>query len=44
LENAEYNGHSLTMLQRIAPAQDRRLKRRHVPTGKGGAMPREVRS
>ncbi|MFO0972901.1 MAG: helix-turn-helix domain-containing protein [Phycisphaerae bacterium] len=31
LEDADYNGHSLTMLQRIAKALDRRLEIRLAP-------------
>ncbi|HKQ49741.1 MAG TPA: helix-turn-helix transcriptional regulator [Phycisphaerae bacterium] len=31
LENADYNGHSLTMLQRIAKALHRRLDIRLIP-------------
>jgi ribosome-binding protein aMBF1 (putative translation factor) len=33
LEDAEYRGHSLTMLQRVAEALDRRLEIRLAPTG-----------
>ncbi|MCP4249467.1 MAG: helix-turn-helix transcriptional regulator [bacterium] len=34
LENADYEGHSLSMLQRIAEALDRRLEIRMVPEKK----------
>jgi transcriptional regulator with XRE-family HTH domain len=34
LEDADYEGHSLTMLQRIAEALDRRLEVRLVPAGR----------
>jgi transcriptional regulator with XRE-family HTH domain len=33
LEDADYEGHSLTMLQRIAEALNRRLEVRLVPVG-----------
>lgn len=33
LENADYIGHSLTMLQRIAKAMNRRLEIRLIPAG-----------
>jgi len=36
LEDAEYNGHSLTMLQRIASALGQRLEVRLKPVGKRG--------
>ena len=34
LENADYEGHSLAMLQRIADALDQRVEIRFVPAGK----------
>ncbi len=34
LENADYSGHSLNMLQRIAAALNRRVEVRFVPAGK----------
>jgi transcriptional regulator with XRE-family HTH domain len=36
LENADYRGHSLTMLQRIGNALGRRLELRFVNTGRRG--------
>jgi ribosome-binding protein aMBF1 (putative translation factor) len=36
LEDADYEGHSLTMLQRIAEALHHRLEVRLVPAGKSG--------
>jgi transcriptional regulator with XRE-family HTH domain len=38
LEDADYEGHSLTMLQRIAEALDQRLELRFVPSRKHGAL------
>jgi len=38
LENADYEGHSLTMLQRIAGALGHRLEVRFIPSTKHGAM------
>jgi ribosome-binding protein aMBF1 (putative translation factor) len=38
LEDADYEGHSLTMLQRIAEALDQRLELRFVPSTKHGAL------
>jgi ribosome-binding protein aMBF1 (putative translation factor) len=35
LENADYDGHSLSMLQRIAEALEQRLEMRFVPARKG---------
>ena len=35
LEDADYEGHSLTMLQRIASALEQRLELRFVPQGVG---------
>lgn len=35
LEDADYEGHSLTMLQRIATALEQRLELRFVPSTKG---------
>lgn len=37
LEGADYEGHSLTMLQRIAAALDRRLEVRFVPRNRRAA-------
>lgn len=37
LEDAEYNGHSLAMLRRIAEALDRRLEIRFLPRKKAAA-------
>jgi DNA-binding XRE family transcriptional regulator len=34
LENAEYQGHSMAMLRRVAAAFDRRVELRFVPLGK----------
>jgi transcriptional regulator with XRE-family HTH domain len=34
LESADYDGHSLAMLQRIAAALDRRVEIRFVPIGR----------
>ena len=36
LEDADYEGHSLTMLQRIATALEQRLELRFVPNKAGG--------
>ena len=39
LEDADYEGHSLTMLQRIASALEQRLELRFVPQGTGVKKP-----
>lgn len=39
LEGADYEGHSLAMLNRIAEALDRRVEIRFVPTRHGGERP-----
>jgi ribosome-binding protein aMBF1 (putative translation factor) len=38
LEDADYEGHSLTMLQRVAEALEQRLEVRFVPSGKRRAL------
>ena len=44
LEDADYEGHSLTMLQRIAAALDQRLELRFVPRrGRPGSTKRQYR-
>ena len=42
LEDADYEGHSLTMLQRIAGALEQRLEVRFVPSRKHHAPNRDV--
>jgi len=44
LEDADYEGHSLTMLQRIAGALEQRLEVRFVPSGKHRALKSARRS
>ena len=38
LEDADYEGHSMAMLNRIAGALDRRVEIRFVPVKKSGAQ------
>jgi len=43
LEDADYEGHSLTMLRRIAAALEQRLEIRFVPeTNQGGSTKRKL--
>src|SRR5271170_2966732 len=44
LEDADYEGHSLTMLQRIAEALEQRLEVRFVPSRKHRALKSSTRS
>jgi predicted XRE-type DNA-binding protein len=39
LEDADYDGHSLTMLQRVAAALDKRVEIRFVPAGRRNLQP-----
>jgi len=43
LEDSDYSGHSLSMLQRIASALSSRIELRFVPTGEHGAPRRRTR-
>jgi transcriptional regulator with XRE-family HTH domain len=42
LEDADYEGHSMAMLNRIAAALDKRVEIRFVPLRKSGSQPSEA--
>ena len=43
LEDSDYEGHSLSLLRRIASVLDRRIEIRFLPSNRGRARPRAVR-